>query len=259
MERIGAMSLPRLSTGTRVLPPSCRGNSQKLIGTHAEIETRCCSNHSCSTGTGVAAKKLTGTVILRSQRATKNLHWLGNTECRSFAPKGGPQNDGVRSVFPQPFEPGTVVFRIPWRTSTAEIAKWRPERGRWGVAGGGLPRPTRAAGNGTFDPFRVVVDRAGGPWAAGAQKRALAHGYSIKTPPGLRTTPRLRSAVSSRCCGTCSVESEVVFVERPTTGYPGKMLKTNGNEMMGVRIRQRVPVTTPALSASPILNQNGVL
>ena len=56
-----------------------------------------------------------GTVILRSQQATKNLHLLENTECRSFAPKSGAQDDGVRGVFPQPLKPGVPPLRASTR------------------------------------------------------------------------------------------------------------------------------------------------
>jgi hypothetical protein len=49
-----------------------------------------------------AAEKRCGIVSLRRQRATKNLHWLENTECRSFAPKIAAQDDSVLSFFPQP-------------------------------------------------------------------------------------------------------------------------------------------------------------
>ena len=46
-----------------------------------------------------AAEKPMGTVILRSQQATKNLHLLENTKCRSFAPKSGPPDDTFAAFF----------------------------------------------------------------------------------------------------------------------------------------------------------------
>jgi len=57
-----------------------------------------------SIGAKQAAEKRRKVVILRSQQATKNLHLLENTKCRSFAPKSVAQDDGFRSVFPQPVE-----------------------------------------------------------------------------------------------------------------------------------------------------------
>jgi hypothetical protein len=55
-----------------------------------------------------AAEKRCRVVILRSQQATKNLHLLETTECRSFAPKSEAQDDGIRSVSPQPVKPGAT-------------------------------------------------------------------------------------------------------------------------------------------------------
>ena len=48
----------------------------------------------CSAGLREDAEKATDDVILRRQQAPKNLHLLENTECKSFAPKTGAQDDG---------------------------------------------------------------------------------------------------------------------------------------------------------------------
>jgi hypothetical protein len=63
--------------------PALRGHGQDAHGTSAGTPEG---------GIGraqEAAEKLAGSVILRSQQATKNLQALENTECRSFAQKTG--------------------------------------------------------------------------------------------------------------------------------------------------------------------------
>jgi hypothetical protein len=93
---------------------------------------------------------------------------------------------------------GSGEFTSPWRCNAARSC-WRGRITR--ASGDRRWPPTERLGNQTFDPSRVGVLFMTGSVGGGHKKRALAHGYSMDTPSGLRASRNQRPPCPARNVG----------------------------------------------------------